>query len=143
MVAQDSILDEYENGCKVIRGEKRFYVELPGERTIIFGSSSKGSNRKPARLYGALYTQIGRFPLLEDRDKVPIDIATSGKPAIVSYLYSSHYQHYHEEYTTYGRGTTVKERLGEMVDVGPSTVQKYFRRVLNEAKEDRIGGIAY
>lgn len=143
MVAKDSILDKYKNGCRVIRGEERFYVELPDERIIDFGSSSAGANRKPARLYAALYTQIGQFPQFEDRDKIPVEIATAGKPAIVSYLYASHHEYYHEEYTTYGQGPTVKDRLGEVADVGPSTVQKYFRRVLNRAKEEKVGGIAY
>jgi hypothetical protein len=143
MVAKDSILDEYKNGCRVIRGEERFYVELPDGKIVDFGSSHGGANRKPARLYAALYTQIGPFSQLEDRDKVPVNIATAGKPAIVSYLYASHHEYYNEEYGMYTVGPTVKDRLGEVADVGPNTIQKYFRRVLNEAKEERVGGTAY
>lgn len=138
---QSAILDEYENGCAAIRGRSESYVQTPDEKVgkFEFGSSARDFNNQRARVYAALYVQLGPVPLLDDDDAIPVKVATAGKPAIAAYLFANHARDY---YTVGESVRDVYRRIANPLDVGIHTVQKYLRRVLREVQDKRIGGIA-
>lgn len=132
-----AILDEYENGCKAIRGEDECHVLTAEGDRIELGSSSIGSNERRARLYAALRMQHGDIPLLDDPETIPLKIALAGKPAIASYLYAAHRDTFYDSTEGY-RG--VSRLIADLLDVRRSTVPKYHRRTLNEVEKQRVGG---
>lgn len=88
-------------------------------------------------MYAALRALYGDIPLVDDRDFIPVKIALAGKPAMATYHYMAHFQYYNN---LGPRREAGKKAIAEEFDVSRETVQKYFRRVANEASEIEIGG---
>lgn len=93
-------------------------------------------------LQGSMYTALralyGDIPLADDREFVPVKIAVAGKPAIATYQYMAHIEYYRNLGPRRDEG---KYAVAELIDVSRETVQKYFRRIAEEASELQIGGL--
>lgn len=131
---QYKLLDEYDTGWKAIRGTKAYYVENPEGEEIEFGSAAISSNRRRSRLFAALCVKIGRLPVLDNPEIVPVSVAAAGKAEIAAYLWSLHYDHYTPDHEY--NPVLISERLG----VSEDTITKYSRRVLRSVKDQKIGG---
>lgn len=121
-----------KNGECVFGHDRDSYGVLAGDGELIEPlGATQGS------MYAALRALYGDIPLVGDRQFVPFKIAVAGKPAIATYEFMAHYKYYKNLGPRYDEG---KRELAEKIDVSRETVQKYFRRVANEASEIKIGG---
>lgn len=91
----------------------------------------------PGSMYTALRALYGEIPLTDDREFIPIKIAVAGKPVMATYQYMSNYHYYK---TMEPRRDEGKRHLAEQLGVSRETVQKYFRRVADDASEIKVGG---
>lgn len=126
------VLDKYENGCAAIRGIESHYVRTEDDNEIPMGTPYGVAGTR-TRLYAALRVQFGHIPLIDDQDLIPVDLAVSGKPVIAAYLYVAHWDDYSSDRKR-------KKEVADRLDVDIGTVIKYFRRVLKQVEDKRLGG---
>jgi hypothetical protein len=129
-MAVHTLLDEYENGWKAVRGEASFYAELPSGEKIEFGSSAVRPNGRRVRLFVALCSLLGELPLLDSSDVVPVRVAAAGKPEIAAYLTAVH-EDLHQV------------AIANVIGVSLDTVSAYNGRVLRKAGERKIAGLGW
>jgi len=111
-----------------------YYVQTPAGEEIEFGSSAIGFNRRRTRLFAALCVKLGRLPILDNPETVPVSVAAAGKAEIAAYLWASHRDHYTPSQEHYP--VLISERLG----VSEDTITKYCRRVLRSVDDKKTGG---
>lgn len=120
------VIAEYSNGTVAHREDRQYYVRKPdGEKIDI---PSAGLQAKRVRLVAAMVALFGDVPMVDDPDLIPVDIAVAGNPAIASYLYAVHI-----DSVTWD----ARDEIGEIMDVDPDTVSKYWSRFLSEVADQR------
>lgn len=129
----DRVYDVFETGCAAVRNGDEYFVYTADDELL------EMEERNQARIYAGLRTLVGPIPLLDDRDVVPVKVATAGKPFITLYLYMAHRDYYHE-IGWYGRNPKGRLELAKAIEVAPQTIQKYLARAVKEIRELKVGG---